>query len=210
MSRTVRRKIVPVTPFLLAAALVLVFPVLATATQYYRLTTGTQLTLPVQTITDDRTGLVPNYQLSTPLNRISTSQLSGENVFIVNDTVYVFMSPGPQNIWYPYAISKSLPEPGCRLNTCLFLKGQIMDIARDSLDVRYDFETLAQRPALSLSKELHPDSEIDIRINGAGNATLKTLRLVQNDSNQNMRLELAPPGIRSLGAKIAPAINPPK
>lgn len=210
MSRARKRHDRIYIPVLLAAALVLFFPVIAMASQYYRLNTGTQLTLPVQSIELDQKGLVPKYQLMTPLNWISTTHVSGENDFIPKDTVYVFMSPGPHSVWYPYAISKRLPDAGCTLDTCLFLKGQISVIARDSLGVSYDFETMAQRVGVTLSTDVHPNSEIDIQIDGAGNATLKTLRLAQGSSNHLIRLELAPPGIRNFGDKIAPAIAPPK
>jgi len=91
----------------------------------------------------------------------------------------VFLSPGPNDIWYPYAVSKRPPAQKCALNDCLVLSGEIMAVARDHLQIKYQYEhyvptteMLEQILSQPLSK-----TEVSLSIGKDGRAIVRTLHI---------------------------------
>lgn len=194
----------------LAGLLIGAFPAIAVAGQYSRLHAGTVVRLNVKNIEVDRSGLAPRLNILTGINQISTSQLSGENRFEVNDRAYVFMSPGPNDIWYPYAISGRSPGIDQDKDAPLILAGTVSNITRDSLAITYGFETIFSPKDFTVSDTLQTDGHIEITVDNRGRTTLRSYRLDDDTVDQRNLFRLKPPGSTSLGANIAPAINPPR
>lgn len=194
----------------LAGILLGAFPVLAVAGQYSKLHSGAVVRLNTKNIDVDRRGLAPRLKFLTGINQMSTSQLTGENKFAVNDQAYVFMSPGPNDIWYPYAISKQSPDFDQGTKTPLVLAGTVSSIARDSLAISYGFETIFTSNDFIDSETLQSDGHIKINVDRQGRTTLRSYRIDDDTVDQRNLFKLKPPGSTSLGANIAPATNPPR
>lgn len=143
--------------YLLVALAFLVLPVLAIFNQTYRSDNGTLIRLPVQ-IGELQprefnnnyipTKLFPTVGLNTHLNRISTKNLTGHNIFKAKEQVFVFLSPGPNDIWYPYAVSKRAPKSGCYVTSCLILSGRVVSTEQDVLNIRYQYEEYIPNPEM--------------------------------------------------------------
>ena len=178
----------------LAGMLIGAFPAIAIADQYSRLHAGTVVRLNVKNIDVDRSGLASRINISTGINQISTSQLSGENRFEVNDRAYVFMSPGPNDIWYPYAISGSSPGFDQDKDAPLILAGAVSNITRDSLAITYGFETVFPSNDFTVSDTLQTEGHIEITVDNRGRTTLRSYRLSDDTVDQRNLFRWAPPG----------------
>ena len=196
----------------LAGLLVLALPTIALGFQYHKLNTGTPVKLSIDRAIIDKSGLNTKLTFRTKLNGISTTALTGDNSFVVGDPAYVYMSGGPDDIWYPYTISRQKPEPGCSAGACLVLAGHVKDIKRDSMRLVFNFETFVVPQNLNIRDQsiVDDNSEIVVMVDNIGRSTLRSLRLGDQVIDQRNLFKFTPPGMRSLGANKAPAKNPPK
>jgi len=177
-----------------AGLLLFALPAFAVTTKHQKLHEGTSLRLDITNIELDTSGLVPRIVISTPINQISTSQLTGENKFVVTDHAYVFLSPGPIDIWYPYAISKRPPAIDDTANSQLVLAGKVTNITRDSLAITYGFETFYPPSTIAISNNAKHIGHIEIVIDDQGRATLRTLNVGESSADQRNLFKWAPPG----------------
>ncbi|PHR90894.1 MAG: hypothetical protein COA69_14375 [Robiginitomaculum sp.] len=177
--------------YMLAGLALLILPFLAIAHQSYRIDNGILVRLPVEIgpieIKSGRLGagetvkLFSQTRLTTPLNRISTNIMAGHNFFRAGEAVFVFLSPGPSDIWYPYAVSKRPPAQGCQAHSCLVLSGHIQSVDQDILNVRYQYEAFVVSPqmvetlAQALARPDHKSAEVLLSVGQGGHTTVRSL-----------------------------------
>lgn len=173
--------------YMLAGLALLILPFLAIAHQSYRIDSGILVRLPVEIgpieIKSGHLGasetveLFSQTRLTTPLNRISTKIMAGHNFFQADEAVFVFLSPGPSDIWYPYAVSKRPPTQGCQAHSCLVLSGHIQSVKHDILNIRYQYESFVLSPqmAKTLAQPIQKSAEILLSVGQDGHTSVRSL-----------------------------------
>lgn len=131
--------------YVAAGLLLLLLPLFLTSYHAQQIKNGTTLRLPVTLKPQigpnyKMTEIFSKYRLSTPLNRLSTADMAGQNHFRAQDPIFVFLSPGPSDIWYPYAVFKAPSGQACPLSDCLIVKGRVLSRVGDDMNIRYQFE----------------------------------------------------------------------
>lgn len=175
--------------YILAGIMIITLPLAAILYQSYRIGNGILMRLPVQISRAQPVNfwdMSPKVRLTTSLNTIKTRSVAGQNNFMPNDKVFVFLSPGPNHIWYPYAISTRPPEQGCQVNECLALSGKIQSVRQDAIDIRYQYEYLAPSPELlqKLAYSHETDAEITLVVGKDGRSTVRALHIDGQTLNQ--------------------------
>ena len=175
--------------YIMAGLLILLVPFFAIAYQSYRINYGITMRLPVKiSYSEHKSALniFPQIKLSTPLNTISTANVAGQNVFLAEDNVFVFLSPGPDNIWYPYAVSKRPPEQGCQVDECLVLSGEIAEAQSGTIQIHYQFEDFVPSDQIlqMIRYKMPRHSEITLVIGKDGRAAVRSLHLDGQTLNQ--------------------------
>ena len=173
-----------VKPYMFVGIFLTLLPLLLVFYHAQRMVSGTIVRLPVHVKAVnaaqlDLTKFGANYRLTTPLNSIDTDMVTGQNSFSVNTPIYVFLSPGPNDIWYAYSISKHPPQHGCQLTSCLVLKGRVQAVDGHNIDVHYQYEDFAAPPytAKKLKGMSAHNSELVLSIGANGRAVLRALIL---------------------------------
>jgi len=194
----------------LALAGLPIFVVLLTNAQ---LETGKLLRVSSEISLLDDTGPANVLQFNTSINTIQTSQLTGEKRFVIGDQVFVFFSAGPNDIWYPYALTKRPPRASCYVESCLFMTGIVSSVSLEQIQINYNFETFYPRNdifkrALSFSSDDKLD--ITLAVGNSGRGLIRSLNFNAETFDQRNMLKFAPPGFSNLGDNKAPATNPPK
>ena len=134
--------------YIVAGLMLAALPFLAVLHQSYKIDHGTPLRLPVQITRVQDQGFFPKLSLRTSLNHISTNSVAGENHFVPGRPVFVFLAPGPRDIWYPYAVSKKPPQRNCEQPDCLVLRGKVKSVEQDRLSIRYQYEDFTPSPEI--------------------------------------------------------------
>lgn len=167
------------TRFALAALLLLALPLSAIAYQTYRIDTGTQITLPLEIRSIDEEALIPKMSLATPLNAIDLSLVAGANNFRTGQHVFVYLSPGPYNIWYPYTLARRKPEAGCDVTMCMILNGKVTGLDGQILKISYNYEDYVPAPAVleKYKSSISSTKQITLAVGRDGIATVRALHL---------------------------------
>jgi len=199
--------------YIVCGLILLLVPILALAYRDTLFFNGKSIRLSTQVNHYNETGLADSVRLKTTLSNISTSKLTGEKSFVTGDKAYLFLSAGPDQIWYPYAISKRPPASGCKIETCLVMTGEIKDVSMDRIAITYRFENFYPTNDIMDALKRSAD-EVDIRVtlavNRAGAAIIKNLEIGEQLFDQRNIPKFAPPAFSNFGAKNAPATKPPK
>lgn len=173
--------------YMLAGLALLILPFLAIAHQSYRIDSGVLIRVPVEIgpieISSSHFGstetvdLFSQTRLTTPLNRISTKIMAGHNFFRAEEPVFVFLSPGPSDIWYPYAVAKRPPVRGCHIQSCLVLSGHIQSVEQDILNIRYQYESFVVSPKMAetLARPVQKNAEVLLSVGQDGYMTVRSL-----------------------------------
>lgn len=183
--------------YVFVALALLVLPFLAIFHQSQKVNNGTLIRLPVnigalqtgqmgqagqmgEKNTYIATQLFSTVELSTPLNRISTTNLTGHNVFKPGEKVFVFLSPGPNDIWYAYAVSRRAPKSGCYVSSCLILSGRISSVEEDRLNIRYQYEDYIPTPEMTdilARRSYYSENEVFLSVGRNGHTTVRALNI---------------------------------
>ncbi len=163
--------------YFLAGLFIMIAPLLVLAFQTYRMESGTQLRLPAQI---NLIKPLSKYVLTTPLNTIDTRKVTGHNHFKIGQDIFVFLSPGPNDIWYAYAVSKGSSSQECKVQSCLVLTGKVRKIDQSTLHIRYQYEdyTLSRSALKSLGESQTEAFEIILSVGRDGSARVR--QLLQN------------------------------
>ena len=175
--------------YIATALALLVLPFLAITYQASRIENGTTIRLPVKIgalhpetgkyFHNDTFKRFSKINLKTPLNTIDTTHVTGHNNFKKNQTVFVFLSPGPNNIWYPYTLSKQQPKQSCHIKTCLVLRGHVRAQHGDILTIRYQYEVFS--PTAKIEQELakygDENLELILSVGANGHSTVRALNI---------------------------------
>ncbi len=191
--------------FLVGIALLLM-PILAIIVHSYRIESGTAIRLPLVIEKTKSNRLFTEYTLTTPLNIISTKMVAGHNRYRAGKNIYVFLSPGPMNIWYPYAIASTPPQNSCRIQACLVLSGHVHAIDNDNIHIRYQYEDFI--PSKILQQKLQQSStknaELILSVGQNGHAIVRTVVLGGQDMPQRKMPIPELLGLTQSGASMAP------
>lgn len=190
--------------YFMAALLLLISPLFIILYQSYLMESGTSVRLPVQlSVTQHSTKPV----LITPLNSIDTNKVTGHNQFKIGSEIFVFLSPGPEDIWYPYAISKVSAAQECTIKSCLVLTGRVRNVEENVLHILYQYEN-SKVPELAL-KSLNANNtdkfEIVLSVGRDGGARVSQYLL---NGNQLPQPKISMPellGFSQITASAAPA-----
>lgn len=132
--------------YIMAGLLLLIFPLLIIVFQSYRMESGTMVRLPAQINSAKPI-------LTTPLNMVDTTKVTGHNHFKVGSEIFVFLSPGPNDIWYAYAVSKTASAQECKIQSCLVLSGRVSGQMGNTLHILYNYENY-NAPQLTTPQKL--------------------------------------------------------
>jgi len=197
--------------YFLAGLLLSALPFAAMYVQSKRVVSGTLLRLPVTMERVENRAFTPQIKLNTPLATIDTNIVAGDNNFTDGGQVFVFLSPGPNAIWYPYAVSHRAPRQSCKEMDCLVLSGRVENVAQGQLTIGYQFENYV--PGADMLARI-PDfnkggrGELSLSVSADGSATVRALHLGGETITQPI-IPLTLDGLIHSGASKAPAANPP-
>ncbi len=193
--------------YIFAGMALSILPVLLILHQSYKIGHGTTLRLPVQISRVQDQGFFPKLALTTPLNQISTKSVAGENHFIIGKKIFVFLSPGPNDIWYPYAVSRRQPKANCQQPDCLSLSGMVTDIFEDKLSIRYQYEDFTPSPAIlaKMPEANAYNAEVSLSVGKDGRSTVRALHIAGQTLNQRKIVMPVEFGFTHNGDSAAPA-----
>ena len=152
--------------YIMAGLLLLIFPLLIIVFQSYRMESGTMVRLPAQINSAKPT-------LTTPLNTVDTTKVTGHNRFKVGSEIFVFLSPGPNDIWYAYAVSKTPSAQECKIQSCLVLTGRVSGQMGSTLHILYNYENY-NTPQLTKAQKL------EIVLSIGRNGSVRVHQLLEN------------------------------
>ncbi len=201
--------------YFLAALLLSALPITAMFIQSSRVANGTELRLPVTMERVENRAFTPQIRLQTPLNTIAVDSVAGDNNFVQGGRVYVFLSPGPSAVWYPYAVSRRAPQRGCETADCLVLSGRVTRVAQNKIEIAYQFENYVPGKAVLVKLPEHNKgynkggrAELSLSVGKNGRAYVRALHLGGETISQPI-IPLTLDGLIHRGASKAPAANPP-
>jgi len=201
--------------YLLAALLLTALPFLAMYIRSLRVENGTELRLPVSMERVEDRAFAPQIWLQTPLNTIAIKSVAGDNNFVEGGRVFVFLSPGPSAVWYPYAVSRRAPQKGCEITDCLVLSGRVATVKQNEIDIVYQFENyvpskavLAKLPETNNGYSKGARAEVSLSVSKDGRAYVRALHLGGETISQPT-IPLTLDGLIHRGESKAPATNPP-
>ena len=188
-----------------AAAILALVPAGIIGMQSYRLNAGQELRLPVEIATYAPENLIPGIQIKTPLNTLRHNRIASDSQFVSGETAYVFLSPGPEGIWYPYALTRRKSKQSCKAGQCLMLMGNVENVTDSETQIRYGFEDIV---AAGVSKEIisapSEISEIVLAVSNSGKGALKSYRFDGQSFAQRRFPIPTLAGFRNIGAIAAP------
>ncbi len=192
--------------YFLAGIALLLMPILAIIFHSYRIESGTTIRLPVVIEKSGPNPLFTEYTLTTPLNIISTKMVAGHNRFKDGKSIYVFLSPGPMNIWYPYAMASTPPQNGCQIQACLILSGHVRAVDNDNIHIRYQYEDFIPSKILQqkLDQSSTENAELILSVGQNGRAIVRTVVLDGQDTPQRKMPIPELLGLTQSGASMAP------
>ena len=105
------------------------------------------------------------YEITSELNHLSLSELSGADEFKRGETVFVHMAKGPEAIAYPFALTthsaKAFDE------NAFTLKAVIVEADTETVNLRYNFEKFLPSRDLKqrLSQKISLPTKIELAVN---------------------------------------------
>lgn len=195
--------------WLMTAALGLVLsalPVAAITSQASRVESGVRMSFPVIVERTSTQKWLPRLSVTSSLHQLNYSALSGDKSFSPGQRVYVFYSKSGQ-IWYPYAILKSLPEgDAIHQDGTVMLRARVAQADHSRLKLSYDFDDISPsaevvRSALRKSRQ---NINLEIAVDERGVASVSALVIDGRRYDQRVTLNAVLDGGRSTGASSMP------
>ena len=119
-----------------------------------------------------------NMEIMTEINILDLDDLAGTDQIRSRDTVFVHMAMGPENIAYPFAITRDKPHAKSD-NYAFYIKGQVVDVDSKIATIRYNFETFLPSRQLGerIGQTRNPDVQIELAVNDQAVARLVAVQV---------------------------------
>lgn len=196
-------------PYFLIGIVFFLILVLIVKFHHTRLQFGETLKIEAKITQNASANFLKNLVFDTPLNHIDTTQIAGDKYFKPGSKITVFLSPGPNDIWYPYAVAKKYRPGLCLKDNCLEIVGTVISSHAKILEIEYGFNQFYPNTNILEVLKSTPSrrGELTLSVQKNGQAFVRRLKIANSDFDQRQFPipKVALPALIKKGARAAPA-----